>query len=323
MDRRSLLCAIGLGGAIAFRVAVAAPSSQVWRIGYLRRISFDPAAIEALRQGLRNLGYVEGQNLIIEERYADGDAGRLPGLVQELLRLNVQAFVVDGVSTVKAIQNAGTTTPVVFTVVADATGTGLVRSLNRPGGTVTGLTNFSLELGAKRLQLLNEVVPLRRIGFLYNSLNTSANVLDALRASARSLGVKLFLVEARAAAELPVAFATLNSERVDAFVIGNDGLFYQARVQVVGLAAQYRLPAMYTDSEFAVAGGLMSYGVSEMDNFRRSAVFIDKIFKGANPGDLAIEQPTKFELVINLKTANSLGIVIPQSVLLRADEVIR
>jgi putative ABC transport system substrate-binding protein len=321
MDRRAFVT-----GALAVLAAPLAVYGQtagkVYRIGFLRRTSPEPAAIEAFRQGLRELGYVEGQNVIIEQRYAHGAHERLSRLARELLERKVDVLVVDGQLTVQAAREVAGTTPIIFTLVGDPVGAGIVASLARPGGTITGLTSFSGELIPKRLQLLREVVPAARVGVLYNPPNTAARRVEQLTETARSLGLELRPVEARSPEALGDAFGTMSREGVGAVLVWNDAMFVSQRARIAELAAQHRLPAVYEDRQFAEAGGLMTYGPNEAANFRRAAAFVDKILKGAKPADLPVEQPTKFELVINMKTAKTLGLTIPQSVLLRADEVI-
>ena len=310
---------------IAPFAVLAQSTPKVWRIGYLRRTSREPADIAAFRLGMRELGYVEGQNLVIDERYADGDAARLPDLARELMERKVEVLVVDGGTTVRAAQNVVGATPIVFTLVGGASAYG--RSLARPGGNMTGLTTFSTDLLPKRLQLLREVVPATRVGLLINPTNdpTSPSLpaqRERLTEAARSLGIELTRVEAPSPGDLAGAFAKLSRANVGALLVDADAMFFSQRARVVDLAARHKLPAAYAEREFADAGGLIAYAASGTANFRRAATYVDKILKGAKPGDLPIEQPTRLELVINLKTAKALGITIPQALLLRADEVI-
>jgi putative ABC transport system substrate-binding protein len=323
MDRRAFIGAIVTSLFVPLRVAEAQQSGKAWRIGYLRRTSPQPADIDSFRKGMRELGYVEGQNLVIDERYADGDASRLAGLVQELMQLKVEVLVVDGTLTVRAAREAAGATPIVFTQVGNPVGAGFVKSLDHPGGNITGVTNFSQELGPKRLQLLHEIAPAKRVGVLYNPPNTGAGSLKASRDAAHSLGIELTFLDARSPDDLSVAFARSSRASVEALIVLVDAMFYSQRARLVDLASQYRLPAIYQGREFADAGGLIAYGPSESANFYRAASYVDKILKRVKPGDLPVEQPTKFELVINLKTAKALGLTIPQSMLLRADEVIQ
>ena len=322
-DRRAFMCTVAGILLIGPLALLAQQTTKVWRIGYLRRTSREPADIEALRLGLRELGYVEGQNLVIDERYANGDSGRLRDLARELMQLKVQVLVVDGGTTVRAVREIAGATPTVFTLVGDPVVAGFVRSLDHPGGTMTGLTNFGTQLAPKRLQLLREIAPFKRVGVLENPTNPSPNALELLRIGARSLGIELVLVGAPSPAELGGAFAKLHQAGVAALLVMTDAMFLSQRARVVNLALQHQLPAAYHEREFADVGGLMAYGPNEPAIFRRAATYVDKILKGSKPGDLPIEQPTKFELVINLKTAKALGLTIPQALLQRADDVIQ
>ena len=327
-DRRAFMRTVAGTLLVAPLAVIAQQTPKVWRIGYLRRTSREPADIAALRLGLRELGYVEGQNLVIDERYANGDAARLPDLARELVQLKVQVLVVDGGTTVRAARNVVGATPLVFTLGGDPVAAGFVHSLDRPGGTITGLTSFSGELLPKRLQLLREVVLATRVGLLINPTNYSMNPAllagrERLIGAARSLGIELTQVDASNPGELAGAFAKLRQAGVAALLVEADAMFFSQRARIVDLAAMHKLPAIYAEREFADAGGLMAYAPNGSANFRRAATYVDKILKGANPGDLPIEQPTKLELVINLKAAKALGLTIPQSLLLRADEVIQ
>jgi putative ABC transport system substrate-binding protein len=322
MDRRTFI-AVVTGILATPLVAEPQQSNKVCRIGFLRRTSPEPTAFEAFRTGLRELGYVEGQNVVIEQRYANGVHERLPGLARELLEIKVDVFVVDGTLTVRAIRKVAATTPVVFTLVCDPVRDGLVSTLARSGGTMTGMTQANTELTPKRLQLLREIVPAGRVGVLYNPSNMPAALAKPLKDAATSLGVELKFVEARRPDGLVGAFSSLRQENVRGVLVAGDAMFYSQRAHIVDLAVQYRLPALYEDLGFAEAGGLITYGPNQVANFRHAAVFVDKIFKGAKPADLPVEQPTKFALVINLKTAKALGLTIPQSLLARADEVIQ
>jgi putative ABC transport system substrate-binding protein len=324
MDRRAFMGTAAGGLLIAPLAALAQQTAKVSRIGYLRRTSREPADIEALRLGLRELGYVEGQNLVIDERYADGVAARLPDLARELMQLKVQVFVVDGGTTVRAVREVIGATPLVFTLVGDPVAMGVVRSLDHPGGTMTGLTTFNVVLAAKRLQLLREAVPATRVGVLNNPSNPAPPAqAESLTGAARSLGIDLMRVNAQSPGELAEAFAKMSQAGVTALLVDNDAMFFSQRARIVDLAAMHKLPAVYGEREFADGGGLMAYAANYAAIFRRAATYVDKILKGAKPGDLPIEEPTRIELVINLKAARALGLTIPQSLLLRADEVIQ
>jgi putative tryptophan/tyrosine transport system substrate-binding protein len=324
MDRRTFM--VTFAGALLAETrddAWAQPTTKVSRIGYLRRTSREVADIDALRLGLRELGYVEGQNLVIDERYADGVAARLPDLARELIRRNVQVLVVDGGVTVRAVREAVAATPLVFTLVDEPVAAGLVQSLDHPGGSMTGLTIFAEVLVPKRLQLLHEVVRAKRVGVLHNPASPARRVLARLSDAARSLEIELDMVEAPSQGELTGAFAKVSQAGVQALLVMTDAMFFSQRALIVELAARHRLPAIYGERQFAAAGGLMAYAPNNAANFRRAATYVDKILHGARPGDLPIEEPTRIELVINLEAAKALGITIPQSLLLRADEVIQ
>jgi ABC-type uncharacterized transport system substrate-binding protein len=282
-------------------------------------------AVEALRAGLRDLGYVEGRNIAIEYRWAEGKYDRLPTLVAELVALRVDVIVTHGGTPPALAAKRGTTTiPIVTTGVGDAVGAGLVASLARPGGNITGLTDFVPELHAKRLELLKEAVPrIGRVAFLVNPDNPGTQTaLNPLESTARSLKVELQKVAVRRPEELERAFSAMAERRVDAVVAAQDALLNANVKAIADLAAKRRLPASGS-KEFAEAVGVIGYGWNVSVNNRRAAHFVDKILKGANPSDLPVEQPTKFELAINLKTAKALGLTIPQSLLVRADEIIR
>jgi len=304
--------------------AAAAPAGKVWRIGYL--VAGSTRGIhEAFRQGLRDLGYIEGQNLVIESRYADTQLDRLYALAAELVRLPVDILVTPGENAARAAQQATHTIPIVLAAGSDPVGFGLVASLARPGGNLTGLSLMSLELEGKRLELLKEVVPTAsRVGVLFNPASISAvQKWRETESAARALGVQLQALEVRRAEELERAFAAATSAGVGALIVWRSFLMDTHRTRILQLAAQSRLPVMSDMRAFVDDGGLMSYGPSIPDAFRRAATYVDKILNGAMPGDLPIEQPTKFELVLNLKTAKALGITMPPSLLLLADEVIQ
>ena len=305
------------------RAAAAPPTGQVWRIGYLEagagRID------EAFRQGLRDLGYVEGQNIVIEYRQADNQLDRLPALAAELVRLPVDVLVTAGENAARAAQHATRTIPIVLAAGSDPVGLGLVASLAHPGGNLTGLSLMSVELEGKRLELLKEAVPTAsRVGVLFNPASTNAvHLWRETERAARSLGVQLHALEVRQADELEPAFATATSVGVGALIVWRNFLNETHRSRILQLAAQRRLPVMSDGREFVDDGGLMSYGPSVSDSFRRAATYVDKLLKGAQPADVPIEQPTKFELVINLKTAKALGLTLPPTLLFQAAAVIR
>ena len=318
-----------LGLILAPLAAEAQLAGKVPRVAYLTPWSdSDPGrqrGLEAFRQGLRELGYVEGQNIAIESRSAEGTDDRLPALAADLVRSKVDVIVATSGAATKAAQQATRTIPIVMSLVNDPVGSGLVASLARPGGNVTGLTIMAPDLMAKRLELLKEVVPkLSRVALLQNPDNpASAAQLREAEAAARALRVQPQTLEARNPQEIEGAFAAMIRERAGALLILSDAIFFTQRRQIAELAAKGRLPSIIGTRDYPVAGGLMAYGPNFLDLERRAATFVDRILKGAKPGDLPAEQPTKFELVINLKTAKALGLTIPQSVLLRADQVIQ
>ena len=324
MDRRVFIRAMA-GGLLAAPLAAVAQPGKVWRIGFL---GASPSTvgpfIQAFEQGLRELGYVDGQNIAIEYRSAQGKDERLPLLAAELVRLKVDVLVAALPQGAAAAKKATTTIPIVMVNVGDPVEIGLVASLARPGGNVTGLSRLSAELIAKNLALLKEAVPRAlRVGALSNPTTPLSPVLvrNAKRA-AESLGLQLKIVEAKVPDDLEGAFSALATDRVGALLVLADGMFWGERKRIADLALRSRLPSMFSNSEHADAGGLMAYAPSSVDPYRRAAVFVDKILKGAKPGDLPVEQPTKFEFVINLKTAKALGLTIPPSLLQRADRVI-
>jgi putative ABC transport system substrate-binding protein len=302
------------------------------RIGYLspgNRTS-ESARSEAIRQALRELGYIEGQNIAIEYRYAEGKGNRYPEVAAELVRLNVDIIVVAGGGRlILAAKNATTTIPIVMVgAVFDPVKAGMVKSLARPGGNVTGLTNFGVELGGKRLELLKEAVPkIARLAVLYDPALQFIviEVKKVLPVAARALGLTIEPWEVRAADDFEKLFATLNKQRPDGLYVpgSRSPLMSANQKRIVGFALKSRLPSMYDNREHVEAGGLMSYGTDLADSYRRVAYYVDKISNGAKPAELPVEQPTKFEFVINLKTAKQIGLTIPSNVLARADRVIR
>ena len=326
MDRRAFLATAGIGLISAPGVARAQQAGKVHRIGFLSLQSGLTSTTEAFRQGLRELGYVEGRNLIIEYRWAARKEERLPELAAELVRLKVEVIV--GVSTpvIEAAKRATSNIPIVMAAVADPVGSGLVASLARPGGNVTGLSLLSTELVGKRLQLVRELVPkATRVAVLDVLGYTSASrpYLEQMQAAAQQMGVQLVVHEVKEAGDLPGAFTAMQRERAQALDVRASPFSTDNAKRIVKLAAQHRLPAMYDARSFVEAGGLVSYGPSLPEMFRRAAFYVDKILKGAKPADLPVEQPTKFELVMNMKAAKALGLTIPQSLLGRADEVIQ
>jgi len=326
MDRRTFLEGTG---AVLLAAPIAAQAQQaenVPRIGFLFYGNPGPSPeVDTFRQGLRDLGYIEGQNITLEYRFAHGRVGRLPELAVELVRLKPDVIVTPGTPASMAAKKATSTIPIVFAGVADAVGAGLITTFARPGGNITGLTSISAELGGKRLELLKVVVPkASHVTVLYNPADQSnVLVLKELQESSRALGLTLQPLAVRGPDEFEGAFASMTRERVHALFVAAGVLTTEHRKPLVGLAAKCRIPAMWGERQFVEAGGLMSYAVNFYDEIRRAATYVHKILKGAKPADLPVEQPTKFELVINLKTAKALGLTIPHSLVQRADELIQ
>jgi putative ABC transport system substrate-binding protein len=305
--------------------------NKVARIGFLgarsRSTPSNPDALyAAFLQGMRDLGYVEGQNLVIEWRFAEGRYERLPGLAAELVKLKPEVLVSHATPAALALKRATSTIPIVAMSVADPLGSGLVASLGRPGGNLTGVSNISSDTGPKQLELLKTVVPaLSHVAVLLNpETPLYAPFLQGVRTAAQRLGVKVLRVDARTSEEIEAGFGTMKRQRADGLIIAADSFLTGQRVSMIaGLALKNRLPAMGPFPDDALAGDLMmSYGPNVGDIYRRGAIYVDKILKGAKPGDLPVEEPAKIELVVNLKTANALGIKIPQTILARADRVI-
>ena len=327
ISRRTFIGTMAVGVLAGPLPARAQRAGKVWRIGYLDQGSAtgNGPYFEAFRQGLRDLGWTEGKNITIEVQFAEGKTERLPALAAELARQRVDLIATASTPAALAAKQATSTIPIVMGFVADPVGSGVVRSLARPGGNITGWTHQGLELRGKYLELLKEAVPdAMRFGVLWNPANPVHQLsMGTIEAAARRLKVELYPVGVHEPREIEGAFSALAGKRVDALVVFPDGMFIAQRSVIVGLAARRRLPAMYGVREYAEAGGLMSYGTNLLDMFRLSASFADKILKGARPADLPVEQPTKFELIVNLKTANALGLTIPSAVLQRADEIIQ
>jgi putative ABC transport system substrate-binding protein len=327
--RRAVAAALALGVLAAAPALLAQPAAKVYRVGYLAQGSgsgaANPRPLEAFRQGLRELGWVEGQNILIEYRYAEGRADRLPGLAEELVRLKVDVIAASPTPAAMAARNATRTIPIVGMSLTEPVRLGLIASLARPGGNVTGVAyGVDTEIFGKQLELLKEAVPkVRRVAVLSNSTGPAHPYqIGSVKAAARSLGVQLQLLEAREPGELDGAFAAMAKERAGALLIVGDPLFFIHRARLADLAVKHRLPSMSTQQQWVEAGGLISYGPRLPDLYRRAATYVDKILKGASPADLPIEEPTQFELVVNVKTAKALGLTIPQSLLLRADQVL-
>ncbi len=328
MDRRTFIGAFASGLVIARSSADAQQPDKVPRLGYLSpNLAASAHLRDAFRQGLRDLGYVEGRNVVVEYRDAEGKLERLPSLAADLVALKVDIIVAPNTVGVLAAKQVTETTPIVFAVAADPVGSGLVISLARPGGTVTGLSILAPELVGKCLELLTQAVPgVSRVAALWQpgglGERTEKDMLKGAEVAARTLGVRLQFVEARSPADFERAFADMTSVRAGAVTVLPNNMFNNERRRLVELAARHRLPTVFPYREGADAGSLMAYGANLADLLRRAATYVDKILKGARPGDLPVEQPTKFELVINAKTAKALGIKIPQAILVQATEVI-
>ena len=322
--RRAFIGALA-GGLAAPLAAGAQQPAKVARIGFLGTGSRTANQLEAFQHGLRDLGYVEGRNIVIEYRWAEGRVERFPDLAAELVGLKVDVIVATGTPVALAAKNATRTIPIVFATAADPVGSGLVAGIARPDGNVTGLSLLAPEIVARQLQLLKEAVPkASRVAVLSNPASSYIALLfKETEAAARSLGVRVQLLGVRGADAFDSAFSAITKERPGALFVLFDPLFFAHQTRIAEFANKNRLPAMYPHREQAETGGLMAYGPDLRDNFRRAATYVDKILKGAKPADLPVEQPTKFELVINLKTAKALGLTIPPSLLQRADEVIQ
>ena len=329
MRRREFITLVG-GAAATLPLAALAqqPAGRVYRIGYQSLASREQTLhfIKAFEDGLRSFGYRVGENVVIEYRFADGQIERLPALAADLVRLGVDIIIASGsIPSVVAAMKATTTVPIIMPATVDPVGAGLVASLARPGGNVTGLAvDTGGEILGKRFELLKETLPnLSRLGILWNpDVALVGSRQTAMTEIARTLGLTTIPVEARGLDALEQAFATIVRERAQAFIVQGDSVLFNYRGEIAGMALRNRLPAASLQREYAHAGFLLTYGADIRDLYRRAAGFVDKIFKGAKPSDLPVEQPTKFELVVNLKTARALGIDVPPSVLARADEVI-
>jgi putative ABC transport system substrate-binding protein len=313
---------------ITVSFAEAQQSKKVPRIGFLSAVPLSSmsARVEALRQGLRELGYVEGQNIVIEYRFAEGKPDQVSHNAAELVRLKVDAIVTAGATDTGAAKKATSTIPIVMAFDSDPVGSGFVASLARPGGNITGLSSLTPEISGKQLELLKEIVPrLSRVAVLWTSIEPgNAQALKKeTEGAALALALRLQYLEVQSSDDLESAFKAATRERSQALVVLRNPVLGPHRTRLLGLVAKSRLPVMFPRRDYVESGGLMSYGTSDTDLFRRAAIYVDKILKGAKPADLPVEQPTKFELVMNLKTAKQIGFTIPPNVLARADRVIR
>jgi len=325
--RRRLVIAIGVGMAAAsFRGY--AQQGKVWRVGILairnRPASLDSDAFGQFIRGMRELGYIEGRNLHVEFRWAEGNYERLAILAAELVQLKVDLIVAAGPSDIDAARKATSTIPIVMATSPDPVAGGFAKTLAHPGGNITGLTSVTVDMSPKLFEMLQSIVPkLSRVAVMMNPVNSShPGVLKNVEAAAQKTGVKVLPFEARSAAEIERAFSGMVQAKAGGVVVARDGFFIQQVGQIAALAAKHRLPSISGYRQFVEAGGLMSYGHSTAESFRRAATYVDKIFKGAKPGDLPIEQPTRYLLTINRKTAKSIGREIPSELQLRSDKVI-
>ncbi len=312
----------------SFSFASAANAQQAGsprHIGVLEGAGWTEEMVQAFRQGLLDAGYAEGRDVVIEWRSASGDFARVPELVADLVQRKVEVIVADSTPVVQAAKRATSTIPIVMTSVADPVGSGLIANLAHPGGNVTGLSTMYADISAKRLQLLKEAIPrLTRVAVMWNpDTPPHTKMVQELKTAAPSLSIELSLVGVRTPEEIGPAFAAVSRAQAKALYVLDDAFFWAHRAVLLKLGSKARLPVIYWQKEVAHEGGLISYGPDVPDMFRRSAQYVGRILKGAKPGDLPIEQPTQFKLVVNLKTAKALGLTIPESILLRADEIIR
>jgi putative ABC transport system substrate-binding protein len=318
------------GALVALLVALSFPARAQQqkgpRIGFISTASLSSLAsrLDAFRQGLRDLGYVEGSNLAIEYRSAEGNIDRLPELAAELVRLKIDCIVTAGAAPTRAAKQATGAIPIIMANAADPVDDGFIASLARPGGNITGLTNTASDLAGKRLELLKEAIPkLSRVAFFSDVRRLSSSDLEGTETGALLLKLRINSVAVKSSEDLENGFRSIVRTRADAFIADRGGFFVTHQKELVELAVKYRLPGMYPEQEFVLAGGLMTYATSIPDLYRRAATYVDKILKGAKPADLPVEQPKKFELIINLKAAKQIGLTIPPNVLVRADKVIK
>jgi putative tryptophan/tyrosine transport system substrate-binding protein len=329
MRKKILLVAVATFILASFHLAQAQQAKKVPRIGYLSGrgdpSSSDPL-VDAFRQGLRDLGYIEGKNILVEYRYAEGKLDRIPSLVAELVQLKVDVLVSPALPAIRAAKQATKTIPIVMLTNVDPVATGIVDSLARPGGNITGLARFMTELSGKRLELLKEMVPgISRVGVLWEAVDPAAATgFKEYEAAARALKIQLLSLEVRGPnADLEGTFQAATKGRANALMTVRNPLLLRYPKRIANLAIKNRLPSMYEGSDFVETGGLMSYSSNDAESFKRAATYVDKILKGAKPSDLPVEQPTKFELVINVKTAKQIGLAISPNFLARADKVIK
>ena len=325
--RRRLVIALGAGALASPLSSFAQPAAKVWRVGFLatRHVDFVDADYYygPFTQGMRELGYIVGKNLLIEWRSAEGKSERLPELAADLVQLKVDVLIGAGNLASLAAQKATTVIPIVVQG-GDPVGTGLVKSLARPGGNITGFSNMLVDIVAKVVEMLHTMLPkVTRVAVLVNPTNPGLILgLNNVQIASQKLGVKIQPVEVNTAQDIVNAFSSIVRQKSGALLVLQDPFFIQQKKQIVELAAKHRLPSAALNSEYVEAGGLMSYGPNLRENFRSAATYVDKIFKGANPGELPVQQPTRFEMAVNMKTANALGIKVPQTILIQATRVI-
>lgn len=327
MDRRQTVRVLLALGSVP-QLARSQPQGKVWRVGFLttsRAVSADADRFYGpFSQGMRELGYVDGRNMAIDWRSADGKAESVPRLAAELVALKVDVIVAVGTTAIAAAQKASATIPIVMATAADPVASGFVKSLARPGANITGLSNMSGELVAKQLELLREFVPrLSGVCLMFNATSSISSVyVSTAQAAAQSAGLKFMSLDVRTPEDIDKAFVTMSQQRGGAAIVPGNVLFSQQLRRIVGLASKHRLPVMYSEGAYVEAGGLVSYGPNRSEDMRRAATYVDRIFKGAKPGELPVEQPTKLELVINRPASKALGLTIPPSLLVRSDRVI-
>jgi ABC-type uncharacterized transport system substrate-binding protein len=320
------LLAMVIACAMCWAVATAQQAGKIQRIGYLgNTVSTSASSMKPFRERLRELGYIEGQNVTIEYRYFDGKVGRLPELVAELVRLNCDVIVTIGNEAARAAKNATKETPIVMASTSEAVRSGFIASLAHPGGKITGLTSLGGEISGKRLELLKEIIPkLTRVGYFWSPTSpVAADRMKVVEPVARYLKVEILSLEVEGSNDIEGGFRAATNKRADALLVDGSGFFSANQKQFIELAIKHRLPAMVPNTRAVAAGGLMTYAGDRAEQYRRAADYVDKILKGTKPADLPVERPTKFELVINLKTAKQIGLTIPPNVLARADKVIR
>jgi putative ABC transport system substrate-binding protein len=324
MNRRTAIRRLATFFLTTASLANAQQTGKVSRIGFLLGSSPGPdPRVEAFRQGLRDLGYIEGKNIVIEWRFAEGKQDRLPEIAAELVHLNVEIIVTDGTAVTRAAKNVTKTIPIVMAGDGDPIGNGFVASLAHPGGNITGLSNFVSDLSGKRLEILKEAFPgISRIGVIWNPENPSTGFKES-QVAAKALSIQLQSLEVRGPDDFEGAFQAASKRQARALSVLSDSLMFNNRKRLLDLAVKHRLPTMHTQSLWADAGALMSYGTNFPDLYRRAATYVDKILKGRTPADLPVEQPMRFEFVVNLKTAKQIGLTVPPNLLVRADRVIR